>query len=83
MVALPVVGAGAVPVTVIEKGARLADQRPSVAVIMMLDVVPTLEEAGVPLSVPVAVLNDAQVGLLEILKERVRRFVSVAVGVNL
>jgi len=83
MVALPVVGAGAVPVTVIEKGARLADQRPSVTVIMMSEVVPTLAEAGVPLSVPVAVLNDAQVGLLEILKERVRRFVSVAVGVNL
>jgi len=83
MVALPVVGAGAVPVTVIEKGARLADQRPSVTVIVMSEVVPTLAEAGVPLSVPVAVLNDAQVGLLEILKERVRRFVSVAVGVNL
>ena len=83
MVALPVVGAVAVPVTVIEKGARLADQRPSVTVIMMSEVVPTLAEAGVPLSVPVAVLNDAQVGLLEILKERVRRFVSVAVGVNL
>ena len=83
MVALPVVGGGAVPVTVIENGARLADQCPSVTVIVMSEVVPTLAEAGVPLSVPVAVLNDAQVGLLEILKERVRRFVSVAVGVNL
>ena len=83
MVALPVVGGGVVPVTVIENGARLADECPSVAVIVMPEVVPTLVEAGVPLSVPVAVLNDAQVGLLEILKERVRRFVSVAVGVNL
>ena len=69
MVALPVVGGGAVlPVTVIENGERLADERPSVTVIVMFEVDPTLAEAGVPLSVPVAVLNDAQVGLLEILK---------------
>jgi hypothetical protein len=81
--ALPVVVVVPLAVTVIEKGASCADERPSVTLIVILETVPTLEEVGVPLSVPVDVLKLAHAGLLEIWKYRVRDLVSVAVGVKL
>jgi hypothetical protein len=83
MVALPVVVVVPLAVTVIEKGVSCAVVRPSVTLIVMLEAVPTLEEVGVPLSVPVDVLKPAHAGLLEIWKYRVRGLVSVAVGVKL
>lgn len=49
--------------TVIAKAASAAVAEPCVTVILMPEVVPTLAEAGVPLSSPVAALKLAHDGL--------------------
>lgn len=60
-VAVPlVVGA---PVTVIEKLASAAFAVPLLTLMTMPEKVPTLELVGVPLNLPVAILNDAQDGM--------------------
>ena len=56
--------------------------RPSLALITMLEYVPTLLAEGVPESCPVPVLNAAQAGMLAIAKTRARPCESLAVGVK-
>jgi hypothetical protein len=55
-------GARFVDWTVIEKAGSEDDTLPSLTLMTMLDVVPTLALAGVPDSVPLALSNVAQVG---------------------
>jgi hypothetical protein len=57
---------GAAAVTVIVKGAREAEAVPSLTEIVMLANVPTLDDVGVPDSLPVEVLKEAQDGILAI-----------------
>jgi hypothetical protein len=78
------VSTGAVdPVTVIAKGASCAHARPSATLIVMPEVVPMLEVAGVPLRFPVDVLKLAHVGLLAIVNCNCRQRELVdAVGVK-
>src|SRR5690349_5459422 len=56
--------AGAVVATVIENAGSDTVSVPSLTEITMPEVVPTLFEAGVPVSMPVAGVNVAQLGLL-------------------
>ena len=68
------------PVTLIEKLAKLADRRPSDAVMTMPEVVPTCEVLGVPLKRPVVLLKLAHVGLFVMENARVSPSASSAVG---
>jgi hypothetical protein len=65
------------------KGGRDADNCPSLTLITMLEKVPTLEPAGVPLSVPFVELNVAQGGRLAALKVSVEPAGPLADGVKL
>jgi hypothetical protein len=66
--------------TVILNGARSAEDVPSVTLILMLPKVPAAE--GVPVSAPVAVLNDAQFGMCWMLKVSIAPVPAVVVGVK-
>ena len=55
-------------VTVIANAGSAADAEPLLTLIKMLEVVPTLSAAGVPLRLPVPVLNVAHEGVLLIEK---------------
>jgi hypothetical protein len=85
-VALPELGGGAaaVAVTAIESAAsEAAAPVESRALMTIFWNVPTLEVEGEPLNFPVALLNAAQDGLLEMENVRVRPLESVAEGVKL
>jgi hypothetical protein len=77
-----IVGATFGAVTVIEKDGNDLVELPSLTRITMPDVVPTFAAAGVPLSRPVVVLNEAQAGLLWILNVSGSLSASLAVGWN-
>jgi len=68
--------------TVMLKAASEADAWPSPTLITMFAKVPTLELAGVPLNLPLAVLKAAQEGMFWTLKVSVPPDGSVVVGVN-
>src|SRR5690349_7688330 len=72
--ALAPLGSGdsaAAALTVSANAGRAALLTPSLALITMLEVVPTTALDGVPLSTPLAVLKLAQLGLLRTLKATV------------
>jgi hypothetical protein len=68
--------------TVIEKLGSEALLVPSLTEIMMLEVVPTFASAGVPLSLPVEVLNVAHEGPLLIENVKAAPVPPAALGVN-
>ena len=74
--------AGAVLLTVSENAGNCAVRLPSLTLIAMLLVVPTLLAVGVPCSRPVVVLNVVQLGWFVMLKVSVPPSESLAVGVN-
>ena len=76
------VGVTAVEVTWIENAGSAALALPSLTLITIPDVIPTLEAVGVPLSRPVATLNTAHEGLLATEYERVPPEGSEALGVK-
>jgi hypothetical protein len=76
------VGVTAVEVTWIENAGSAALALPSLTLITIPDVIPTLDAVGVPLSRPVATLNTAHEGLLATEYERVPPEGSEALGVN-
>ena len=67
---------------VLPGGASAAEVFPSLTLITMLANVPTLELAGVPLSVPLAMLKVAQDGMFWMLKLSVPPDGSLALGVK-
>jgi len=75
-------GGGAAEATVMLNGASDADAWPSLSLIPMFEIVPTLELEGVPLTVPVAMLNVAQEGRFWTEKPRVVPDGPLALGVK-
>ena len=69
--------------TVIENGASEADALPSDTEITIPELVPTLEEVGVPVRAPVVLLKLAQLGLFWIEKVSLPPLGSVALGTKL
>jgi len=64
------------------KGGNAADARPSLTEMLILLYVPTALAVGVPVKLPVAVLNSAQTGLLKILKPSTSPSASALTGTN-
>jgi hypothetical protein len=75
-------GGGVVEATVMLKGFSDADAWPSLTLIEMFENVPTFELVGVPLTVPVAMLNVAQAGRFCTVKLRVMPDGPLALGVK-
>ena len=83
MAGVPLIDTGcAEAVTWILNAGSEADACPSLTLITMFENVPTLELEGVPLTVPVAMLNVAQLGRFWTLKLSVRPAGPLADGVN-
>src|SRR5258706_409662 len=64
------------------KGLVLAHALPVVTWMTIDDVVPTFADVGLPVSVPLTVLNPSHEGLLEMLKDTVWPSVPVTLGLN-
>ncbi len=77
-----IVGARLVCVTVMANAGRLVETLPSLTLITMPDAVPTLAAAGVPVSVPSALLIDDHAGLPRTLNVSLSPSASAAVGRN-
>ena len=76
------VGGEFTAVTSMVNAARLSVSSPSVTVMTIFPYCPASALPGVPLNLPVVVLNEAQAGLFEMLNEIVSLSGSLAVGVN-
>src|SRR5262245_3191133 len=68
--------------TVMRNGPTERVSRPSLTLIVMSPVSPTLASPGVPVSAPVSALNAAHVGLPSIVNSRKSSSASEALGVN-
>ena len=69
-------------VTWMEKTGPMAELSPLLTPISMLLYVPTLDEVGLPVSVPVELLKVAHEGFWTMAKESARPFAPVTVGVK-